>query len=181
MFTKLFIRAGQSNFPDETADIDAVRQAFSNFLISPSAADVQRALVSWAWLQVPRTPPIFVTAFGDMLFRRQHDVAMLSTLDGSFAPVAKSVRELRERLSDVETQDDVFNSVWVQAAQRQGLVLASDACFDWLIAPVLGGAIEAENIGTMNFVAKLSIAGQLHRQVQSSLPGTTVGRITVSD
>ncbi|MBO9501248.1 hypothetical protein [Brevundimonas sp. A19_0] len=179
MFNRLF--GLRTLAPDEAEDVAALKQAFADFLIAPSAEDIRRSLDGWSWMEVPNTPPIFVTAFGDMLFRRSNDLVMLDTLDGTLVPVAKSVSDLRQRLSDIELQDHIFSSVWVQAARRRGLALTPETCFDWRIAPALGGTISADNIETRLFVVKVHIAGQLHQQISSLAPGTKISKVTISD
>jgi hypothetical protein len=47
------------------------------------------------------------------------------------------------------------------------------------IPPVLGGAIEVENIAALDYVVASSIAGQLHRQVKDLPPGTAVSGFTI--
>jgi len=41
---------------------------------------------------------------------------------------------------------------------------------------VLGGPIEVGNIGIIDFVVGVNIAGQLHDQVRALLPGTVITR-----
>jgi hypothetical protein len=49
------------------------------------------------------------------------------------------------------------------------------------VPPVLGGALEVGNVGTIDFVVGRSIAGQLHDQIRGLPPGTRISGFTVSD
>jgi hypothetical protein len=49
------------------------------------------------------------------------------------------------------------------------------------VPPVLGGALEVGNVGTIELVVGRSIAGQLHDQIRGLPPGTRISGFTVSD
>ena len=46
--------------------------------------------------------------------------------------------------------------------------------------PLLGGALEVDNVETIDFVVGLSIAGQIHDQIRGLPPGTRISGFTVS-
>lgn len=180
MFGKLFGGGGRREDDKALAEI---RSAFADLLITPSARDLGMVLDAWRWLDPPKEPPILVSAFGDMFFRTpKGGVVMLDTLDGVLRPVGGSVSELRDQLlASTEAQDSLLSSVWTQAARRAGLTLGPGECFDWTIAPMLGGAFSVENITTQSFVVAIDIAGQLHEQVRHLPPGTKINSVTFSD
>jgi hypothetical protein len=67
------------------------------------------------------------------------------------------------------------------AAERAGLVPGPDQVYDFRISPVLGGPIEVSNIGVIDFVVGVNIAGQLHDQLRGLPPGTAISGITIGD
>ena len=67
------------------------------------------------------------------------------------------------------------------AAERTGLVPGPDQVYDFTISPVLGDPIEVGNIGVIDFVVGLNIAGQLHDQLRGLPPGTAISGVTISD
>jgi hypothetical protein len=46
---------------------------------------------------------------------------------------------------------------------------------------VLGGPIDLDNVGVLDFVVALSIAGQIHDQVRHLPPGTAISGISFGD
>jgi hypothetical protein len=57
------------------------------------------------------------------------------------------------------------------SAERQGIVPSAGQVVSFKVAPVLGGAISAENIEVMNFEVIVHITGQLHQQIRDMPPG----------
>lgn len=179
MFGKLFSSGPTSEA--RASALQSIQSDFAGFLIQPSPEELAQALESWSWLKLPKTPPILVSAFGDVFFSHSGKILMLDTLEGRLVSAAQDEIELRTKLGDVELQDRYLSSVWVQAAQRAGLSLAPGECYDWKVAPVLGGQMAADEIVKLSFVVKVNIAGQLHRQVKDLPPGTKINRVTISD
>jgi len=60
-------------------------------------------------------------------------------------------------------------------------MLDDGECFDWAVAPALGGPMSPEAVTKMSFVVKVNIARQLHGQIKNLAPVTTINRITISD
>lgn len=180
MLTRLFGMFGRKPTEGEGA-LTAIRHDWAAFLIQPTDQDVYRALESWSWIGLPKTKPILVSAFGDMFFMSASGIVMLDTLDGTVSSVAKDTVELGHRLSQAEHRDHLLSDVWVQAASRRGLKLEPGECFDWAVAPALGGKIGTDNLTKLSFVVKVNLSGQLHRQVKALPPGTKINRVTISD
>ena len=162
--------------------LQSIKTDFADFLIQPSLEELARAIESWDWLGggAPKEPPLFVSAFGDAFFKRSGTIMMLDTLEGGLVSVARDEIELRTKLDDVELQDQYLNSVWIQAARRNGLFLESGECYDWKVAPALGGRMEAGEIIKLSFVVKVNLAGQLYGQIKDLPPGTKINRVTIS-
>ena len=179
MFRNLFGPKGPTG--DDVAAINSIRQDFGRLLINPTPQDLQGALESWDWIKPPASAPLFVSAFGDLFFQGPRAILMLDTLDGALRSVASNGADLRRRLHDEVVQDELLNSVWIQAAHRQGLYLSDGECFDWKVAPALGGPIASDAIHKMSFVIKVNLAGQLHRQIKALPPGARINRVTISE
>ena len=145
-----------------------IHQEFHPLLIYPRAEDLEQALDSWSWLAVPSTPPLMVSAFGDLFFHQPQGVVMLDTLQGALAQVAPNSAELLRILALRETQDRLLRSHWVQAARARGLTLGPGECYDWTGRLALGRPLSADAITKLSFALKLSIAGQLHEQIRKS-------------
>jgi hypothetical protein len=180
MFGKLF---GGGHRREDDQALAEIRSAFGDLLIEPSDRDLTAVLAAWRWLNPPKERPILTSAFGDMFFQvRDGRVVMLDTLEGVLKPVAGSVAEMRDRLlGSTDAQDELLSSVWTQAARRAGLKLKPGECFDWSIAPVLGGAFAADNIAVQSFAVAVDIAGQLHEQVRHLPPGTKINSVSFKD
>jgi hypothetical protein len=67
------------------------------------------------------------------------------------------------------------------AAERAGLVTSADQVYDFTISPVFGGSIDASNVGVIDFVVGVNIAGQLHDQLRGLPPGTAISGVTIGD
>ena len=150
--------------PDEALEI--IRDEFQPLLIRPSKEDVERALQSWSWLAVPASPPLFVSAFGDLFFQQPEGVVMLDTLQGALAPVAPDVAGLLKTLALRDAQDRLLRSRWVHMARARGLTLGPGECYDWSGRLALGRPLSADTLTKLSFTLKLNIAGQLHEQIR---------------
>lgn len=179
MFGKLFGKSGAKATSD--AHLDALRRQYSFLLLEVPEADFERALESWAWIGLPHSKPVMVSAFGDLFFKAGEGILMLDTLEGTLRRVAADFSELGRRLEDDDSRDELLSDVWVQAAARRGLVLERGECLDWSVPPALGGAMSADAITKMSFVVKVNLAGQLHGQIKALPPGTKINRVTISD
>jgi hypothetical protein len=64
-------------------------------------------------------------------------------------------------------------------AERAGLLPGQDQVYDFKVTPALGGPIEVGNIGIIDFVVGVNIAGQLHDQLRGLPPGTPITGVTI--
>jgi Domain of unknown function (DUF1851) len=114
--------------------------------------------------------PIFSSPFGDVFFRAADGIWWLDTIEGSISRRWTSKEALRAEIDTVAGQDDYLLAGLVLAEAR-GLRPGPDQVFDFAVAPVLGGSFETDNIVVVDFVVKLTIAGQLHDQLRQLPPG----------
>jgi hypothetical protein len=153
----------------------------SFLFIFPSDADIQRALESWAWLDLAAFTPIAVSAFGDVFFEGPQGVVMLDTIEGRLMQVAGDEANLIAALQTEKARDDILLAGLVIGARTRSLILEPGECYDFMPAPILGGAINAESVRKMSFVVKLHIAGQLHDQVRKMAPGTRITHFSMKE
>jgi hypothetical protein len=153
-----------------------------HLLINPPPEDVRRALESWTWLGLEDLRAIAVSAFGEVFFQSPDgSVLHLDSLEGCMSLVSRTLPEFRLKLMEEEHQDALLFAGLVLSARRRGLQLSDGECYDFRIAPVLGGAMDIEQVEKRRFVAKLNVAGQMHRQIKALPPGASIDRITRSD
>jgi hypothetical protein len=153
----------------------------SKLAIHPADEDIVRALESWDWLKVSEFRPLLVTAFGDIFFDTPSGIQFLDTIEGCLEPAVHDLNELSRLLSNSEGRDKWLLEGLVQGARDRGQILASDQCYDFKIAPILGGPMDADSVHGMSFVVKVNIAGQLHQQIRALPPGTRINKVTISD
>jgi len=145
------------------------------------AIDILRAIDAWKWLPIKGLTAIAVSAFGEV-FLRDSDGAIhqIDTIEGKLTKVAKSLPQLTILLQDAEARDHLLFGGLVIGARNSGLILEPGECYDFKLAPVLGGKMGVEEMEKLSFVVKLHIAGQLHEQVKDLPPGTKINQVTIS-
>ena len=154
----------------------------SFLFISVSETDVLSALESWSWLPIADLTVFAVSAFGEIFFRNESgEVFQIDTIEGLLSKVAINATEFTALLQDEEGRDKLLLDGFVIGARSRGLVLEDGECYDFKIAPILGGPMEAEQIEKTSFVVKLYIAGQIHEQVKGIAPGTPISKIIIDD
>jgi hypothetical protein len=137
-------------------------------------------LESWKFLKLKGMTPLFTSAFGDVFFRARNGVWFLDTIEGTLVLVCKQETELQQILTSEIGLDRYLMWGLAQAAANAGIVPEGDQVLDFTVAPVIGGPMEVSNIGALDFVVKLNIAGQIHGQVRKMKPGTKVSGFTIS-
>ena len=145
------------------------------------AVDIHRAIDRWNWMSLSGLTVIAVSAFGEVFLRDGTGaVFQIDTIEGRLLKVASSTRALTAMLQDPQTRDERLLGGLVIGARNRGLILEPGECYDFKIAPILGGQMSLDEIAKFPFVAKLHIAGQIHEQVKNAPPGTTIDQVTIS-
>ena len=151
-----------------------------HLFIDVPANIIAGALEAWGWIGLDGLTVIAVSAFGEPFFRdTQGAIHQLDTLDGKLTNVAASLPEFTALLQEVAGSDEMLLAGLVVGARDRGLILAPGECYDFKIAPILGGEITVDQMETMSFLVKLHIAGQLHDQVRHLAPGTKINSVTL--
>lgn len=144
--------------------------------------DIQRGLDGWRWIDLEGLTAVAISAFGDVFFRTPGgSIQMLDTIEGRLKEVAESLAHLTAQLQQTETRDELLLGGLVNAARTKNMRLEEGECYDFKVAPVLGGEMSLEATHKLSFVVKLHIAGQLHEQVKDLPPGTRIGRLTITE
>jgi hypothetical protein len=150
-----------------------------SYFILPSSETLKNALDSWQWIELGDRIPILVTAFADVFFSAHDGIWFLDTLEGKLKHVFQLRVELEAELLTEKGQDIFLFSPFVDRAIREGNSLDEGQCYDFLLNPIIGGAIEYDNVGKMNFLVALNIRGQLHDQVRHLPAGTKISNFVM--
>jgi hypothetical protein len=144
------------------------------------ATQITRALESWAWIGLGGKVPLFVSPFGDVFFRADDGIWWLDTLEGALTRPWITAEELNADLATPEGQDRYLLAGLAQGAERRGVVPTASQVYGFKIPPVLGGALDVDNVEVIDFVVAVNIAGQLHDQLRDIPPGAPISGFTVS-
>ncbi len=132
------------------------------------------ALDAWQWLPLEGKRPLFASPFGDLFLQSADGFWFLDTLEGALSRPWATADALQAELSTEAGQDHYLTAGLAQGLDRRGLVLQPHEIYMYKIPPVLGGAIDAENVETIDFLVGVHINGQLHQQVRDLPPGTEI-------
>jgi hypothetical protein len=152
-----------------------------NLTRSFAAEQFARGLESWGWIGAADKVPVFASAFGDVFFRADDGFWYLDTLAGSLTRVWADAQALEADLATPSGRDRYLLAGLAFGAESRGLIPDAGQVYNFKVPPVLGGALEVDNVETINFVVGLNIAGQLHDQIRGLPPGTRISGFTVSD
>ncbi len=146
------------------------------YLIAPTESELAQGLEAWNWLDLGGMTPVAVTAFGDVFFVAITGIWFLDRMEGALTRICGSREELATILQSDEGKNHYLLAGFVQRAEREGMALDPGECYDFAVAPVLGGKMGFENVQKRNLVMALSAAGHLHGQMRSGTAGQTPGQ-----
>ena len=150
--------------------------------ISVSETAVLSALESWSWLPISHLTVFAVSAFGEVFFRNESgEVFQIDTIEGLLSKVADNATEFSDLLLEEESRDKLLLDGFVIGARSRGLILEEGECYDFKIAPILGGPMNAEQIEKTSFEVKSHIVGQIHEQVKYLPAGTQIDEIRIQE
>jgi hypothetical protein len=145
-----------------------------------TAEQFERGLGSWEWLGLDGKTPVFASPFGDVFFESDDGIWWLDTLDGALTCPWPDPAALEADLRTDDGQDRYLLAGLALAAERRGLVPEEAQVYGFTAPPILGGALDVDNVEVIDFVVALDIAGQIHEQVRDLPPGTPITGITIS-
>jgi hypothetical protein len=134
----------------------------------------ERALESWAWLDLSGKTPRLASAFGDVFLEGGGAFWFLDSVEGTLTRTWETGDQLQSQLNTPEGQDRYLLAGLAAAADRAGLVLGTDQVYDFTVPPILGGQFATDNLKVMDFVIALHLSGQLLQQVKEMPPGARV-------
>jgi hypothetical protein len=144
-----------------------------------SSERYSRALEAWTWLGLEGKVPVFTSLLGDVFFQSETGFWFLDTVDGTITRAWATEDELRGSLRSVAGQDRYLLAGLAEAAARVLGALEAPQVYDFKTPPVLGGQIDVANLGRVDFVVSVNIAGQLHQQVKNRPAGARISGIRV--
>jgi hypothetical protein len=145
-----------------------------------AAEQFARGLESWQWISIGSKVPLFASPFGDVFFRADDGIWWLDTLEGTLTRNWANAEALEADLATASGQDRYLLAGLAFGAESRGLIPGGGQVYGFKTPPVLGGALEVDNVETIDFVVGLNIAGQLHDQIRGLPPGTRISGFTIS-
>ncbi|AWS43722.1 T6SS immunity protein Tdi1 domain-containing protein [Streptosporangium sp. 'caverna'] len=140
----------------------------------------EQGLESWRWIGLAGKVPVLASLFGDVIFRAEDGFWWLDAVEGSLTQPWEDADAVRAELNTVDGRERYLLASLAEAAGQRGLGLAAEQVYDFKHSPVLGGEVSLNNLGVIDFVVGLNIAGQIHEQVRDLPPGTPISGITIS-
>lgn len=139
------------------------------------------ALSSWAWLEgLDGMTPALTNVFGDVFLQGQDgSFSFLDTVRGRLDRVWSDAAALQADVNTPKVQDEYLMIGLAHAADAAGLTPGDGQVLSFKVPPVLGGALDVENLELADFVVAVNIAGQIHRQVKAFPPGTPITGLTI--
>ena len=143
--------------------------------IQLTEVDASRCLGFWAWLIDRPVLPVELTRFGDwFLLDQAGTVHRLDILEGTFAEVCGSATEFRARRSRDAELVDWYQDGMVYAMYASGLCPGRGQGFGYLIPPVIGGALNRENVMIVDTTGWQLFMAQLHDKLRAAPPGSRI-------
>jgi hypothetical protein len=139
-----------------------------------TAEQFESGLGSWEWLGLDGRTPVFASPFGDVFFESGDGIWLLDTIEGSLSCRWPDPAALEADLRTDDGQDRFLLAGLALAAEKRGLVPAETQVYGFTAPPVLGGALDVDNVEVIDFVVSLNTAGQIHEQVRDLPPGTPI-------
>ncbi|GAA4964212.1 hypothetical protein HD597_003521 [Nonomuraea thailandensis] len=93
-------------------------------------------------------------------------------MEGTLTRPWQDADAVQAELNTADGQERYLLASLAQEAALQGLAPGQGQVYDFTHPPVLGGEVSAGNLGLLDFVVGLNIAGQIHGQVRDLPPGS---------
>lgn len=144
-------------------------------------AQYASALDSWTWLDLSNKTPVLASLFGHVFLAAHDGYWFLESVEGTLTRRWPTSQELNAALDTEAGQGELLLGGLAMSAHARGLVLDEHEVYDFAVPAVLGGGFSADNITKRDFATALNLAGQLHGQLQSMPPGSTISRFDFDD
>jgi hypothetical protein len=125
-----------------------------------------RGLASWTWLDLSDKTPRFTSLFGDVFFEADDGWWFLDTIEGTLTHPWDGRIPMDFTLATRDGRDRYLLAPMAEAAASRGVIAGADEVYVFVPPPIVRGALDAGTVQTLDFVAALNIAGQIHRQIR---------------
>lgn len=151
-------------------------------LIAPTKTDIGRGLDTWRWIGLDGLVVVAVAAFGDTFLQAADgSILYLDTLEGRLSKIANGLPQFEALLKESDWRDHFLMAGLVIGARGRGSVLEPGECYDFAVAPILGGEVSVDAMQKISLVVKVSLAGQIHEQVKDLPDGTHISGFEITD
>lgn len=138
------------------------------------------ALECWRWLTGPDARPLLMTALGDVFVMTQDGrIFMVDTYEGTLKGAGGSYEDWKKQLNQSHNLHNWFTPNLVAELRRRNLMLGRGQCYSPKIPPVMGGAMDADNMEIAPWKAHFHIQGQLHEKVKDLPDGTPISGVDI--
>lgn len=137
------------------------------------------ALDAWEFLGLDGKQPTFSSPFGDVFLQSADGWWFLDILGGTLTREWASADELQAALNTPEGQDRFLMTGLAQVAADLALVPDDSQVLSFVVHPMLGGTLTAENLEVSDMVVSVNLFGQIHEQTRDLPPGTPVTGFTI--
>lgn len=139
------------------------------------------ALSSWAWLDgLDGMTPALTSVFGDVFLQGQDgSFSFLDTVGGRLDRIWSDAAALQADINDPKAQDEYLMIGLARSADATGLAPGDGQVLSFKVPPILGGALDTQNLELADFVVAVNVAGQIHEQVKALPPGTPITGLTI--
>ncbi len=139
-----------------------------------------QGLESWQWIGIGAKTPRFTSPFGDVFLQAEDGIWFLDTLEGSLLRAWDSTSALKADLNTASGQDRYLLAGLAASAEHLGLTPAPGQVYGFKTPPVLGGKLDLANVEVVDFIVGLHLSGQIHNQVRTLPPGTSISGFTIT-
>lgn len=136
-------------------------------------------LEAWHFLKLRGKKPLFTSPFGDVFLTDRKGIWFLDTIGGTLKLIAKNEADLAALLASDEGEAEYLMVSVALLAEDAGLIPNDNQVYDFNVPPALGGPMDLSNLGVLDFVVKLNVAGQIRRQVRKLKPGTKISSVSI--
>ncbi|NEN76257.1 DUF1851 domain-containing protein [Pelistega sp. NLN82] len=127
--------------------------------------EASQLLRNWTWLFEPRFEIVMITKLGDafLIEPQSGEIFFLDTLDGELESIADSVSDFRQLLADQDFVIDYFSLELL--APLIHLEMPENTVYSFKEPPVLGGALQSDNLELFDVQVHFDDMGKLWYQV----------------
>lgn len=143
--------------------------------IRASEIDQPSVLAVWSSILPPSCRLLGASLFGDLFLARESgEVLMLDLVSGDLKQIAVCVEKFEWDLTQRERREEWLMQSLADAAIAAGLKPSASECLAFRTPPMLGGALNPDNLAKWDFVAYHDGTAKLLSQITELPVGTQV-------